>query len=232
MPKIKQVTLSIDGVEITARDNTRILWAALDNGIYIPNLRAIRGTMEPYAACRLCQVEIKGRSGLVTACTEPVSDGLVVSTNTDRAMRVRRTALELILSNHPIVCSECSKNARCALQDVAQRLNVSLRQKRFPNIPRHYNVDGSHPAMTYDPNLCILCGKCVWVCNEYGKGTLNFAFRGMKTVVSAFGGLPLKETGCDSCARCVAVCPTGALIPKVPGKGRIRKKKASESPLA
>jgi bidirectional [NiFe] hydrogenase diaphorase subunit len=208
------VTISIDGMEIRTTARSKVLSAALDNGIYIPNLCAIRGAREQFAGCRLCQVEIAGRRELVTACTEPVAEGMVVRTDTPPVKRVRRTALELILSNHPVNCSECDRNGRCALQDTAAKLKVSLRQKRFPKIPREYPIDNSHPEFNYNPNLCILCGKCVWACNEHGNGALNFAFKGMETMVTTFAGTPLKEVDCAGCTKCVAICPTGALLPK------------------
>lgn len=211
---MKLVSLIIDGVKVRVREGTKILWAALDSGIYIPNLCAIRQANPPHAGCRLCLVEIEGYKELVTACTEPVAEGMVVRSNSSRAKRVRRTAFQLILSNHPIICSECFRNGDCELQELSVHLKVPLRQKRFRILTRNYLIDDSHPLFVYDPNLCVLCGKCVWVCKERGKGTLNFAFRGMETVVSTFSGIHLKDADCNSCVQCVAVCPVGALVPK------------------
>lgn len=211
---MKLVTLTIDGVEVKAKRGTKILWAALDNGIYIPHLCAIREADHPYAGCRLCQVEIDGYKELVTACSEPVAEDMVVRSNSPWANRVRRTAFQLILSNHPIICSVCFANGICELQELSHFLKVPLRQRRFRTLLRNYPVDDSHPLFIYNPNLCVLCGKCVWVCNERGNGTLNFAFRSMETIVSTFGGIPLKDAGCDSCAKCVVTCPVGALVPK------------------
>lgn len=212
---MKLVPLTINGIEVKAEEGSKILWVALDNGIYIPRLCAIRERHPPFAGCRLCLVEVDGKPGLVTACSEPVVTGMKVRTDTPRVKRVRRTAFQLILSNHPIICSECFRNGTCELQDLAVRFKVPLKQRRFRTLPRNYPVDDSHPVFIYDPNLCILCGKCVWVCNERGSGTFNFAFRGMETVVSTFGGIPLKDAGCISCGECVATCPVGALVPKL-----------------
>ena len=211
---MKLVTLTINSIEVKAKGGTKILWAALDNGIYIPHLCAIREANPPYTSCRLCQVEIDGYKELVTACSEPVAEGMVVRSNSPWVNRVRRTAFQLILSNHPIICSECFANGICELQELSHFLKVPLRQRRFRTLPRNYPVDDSHPLFVYNPNLCVLCGKWVWVCNERGNGTLNFAFRGMETIVSTFGGIPLKDADCDSCAKCVVTCPVGALAPK------------------
>lgn len=210
----KTVNIQIDGKRVTAPQGTRILWAALDNGIYIPNLCAIREALPAIAACRLCLVEIEGQKDLVAACAEPVAEGMVIYTNTPRVSRVRRTAFELIMSNHPVICAGCPANGKCGLQDVARHLGLKLKQKRFRNIPRSYPADDSHPRVRFDPNLCILCGKCVWACNERGSGALNFAFRGIETAVSTFRGIPLKDSGCSDCSVCATVCPVGALTIK------------------
>lgn len=210
------VHLTIDGTPVTAPAGTKILWAALGAGIYIPHLCAIREANPAIAACRLCLVEIAGRGELAAACSEPVAEGMVVSTASPHAARVRKTAFELIMSNHPVVCATCAKNRNCALQDIAKRLGLKLNQKRFSTLPRRYAVDDSHPAVRYDANLCVLCGKCIWVCNTKGTGALNFAFRGMETVVATFGGRPLKDANCANCGQCAAVCPVGALTLKAP----------------
>ena len=211
---MKLVTLTIDGVEVKAEQGANLLWAALDNGVYIPNLCAVREIDPPFASCRLCFVEIEGRNAPITACTETVSDTMVVHLNTPRVQRLRNTAFELLLSHHHLDCRNCAKNRNCELQNTASRLGLKLRLKRFRPIPRELPADSSHPLFTYDPNKCIICGKCVWVCHEQGTGILDFAFRGIDTMVSTIAGIPLAEAGCNSCLACVAVCPVGALVPK------------------
>ncbi len=211
---MRLVTLTINDIEVKAERGTKVLWAALDNGIYIPHLCAIREANPPHAGCRLCLVEIEGRPQLVTACSEPIVDRMKVKTETPRVRRVRHTAFQLILSNHPIICSECFRNGTCQLQELAVYFRVKLKQRRFQILPRNYPVDDTHPLFIYNPNLCILCGKCVWMCHERGDGTLNFAFRGMETIVSTFGGIPLKDANCVGCGWCVATCPVGALVPR------------------
>ena len=211
---MKLVTLTIDGVEVKAEQGANLLWAALDNGFYIPNLCAVREVDPPFASCRLCFVEIEGRNAPVTACTETVSDSMVVRLNTPRVQRLRNTAFELLLSHHHLDCRNCAKNRNCELQNIASRLGLKLRLKRFRPIPRELPVDSSHPLFTYDPNKCVMCGKCVWVCHEQGTGILDFAFRGIDTMVSTMAGIPLAEAGCNSCLACVTVCPVGALVAK------------------
>jgi bidirectional [NiFe] hydrogenase diaphorase subunit len=208
------VTLTIDGVEVKAPKGERILWVALDNGIYIPNLCALREADLPFGACRLCFIEIEGRHSLVTACSEPVAEGMVVHTTTPRVERLRRTAFELLISHHPVDCSNCAKNRHCELQRIASRLRLKLKPQRFRPIQRSLPVDSSHPLFVYDPNKCVLCGKCVWVCNKRGDGIFDFTFRGIDTMVSTFGNIPLIDSICNSCLGCVEVCPVGALVLK------------------
>ncbi|MBN2462561.1 MAG: (2Fe-2S)-binding protein [Dehalococcoidia bacterium] len=208
------LTITIDGIEVKAKQGTNILWVALDNGLYIPNLCAVREATTPFASCRLCFVEIEGRNTPVTACTEPVSDGMVVHLNTPKVKRLRNTAFELLLSHHHLDCAHCAKNRTCELQNIASRLGLKLKTKRLKRIPRNLPIDSSHTLFTYDPNKCIICGKCVWACQVQGSGILDFAFRGIDTVVSTFSGMPLAEAGCTSCLACVNVCPVGSLVAK------------------
>jgi formate dehydrogenase major subunit/NADH-quinone oxidoreductase subunit G len=150
----------------------------------------------------------------VTACTEPVSEGMVVHTNTPWVNRLRRTAFELLLSHHHLDCRHCAKNRNCELQSIAAILKFKLKLVRFQPIPRELPVDDSHPLFSYDPNKCVLCGKCVWVCQNQSVGTLDFSFRGIEARVSTFNNVPLAESNCNSCLKCVEVCPVGALVAK------------------
>ncbi|NQT48024.1 MAG: (2Fe-2S)-binding protein, partial [Chloroflexi bacterium] len=125
------VSLTIDDIAIRAPKGERLLWAALDNDIYIPNLCAIRQAEVPFGGCRLCFVEIEGRVSPVTACSQVVEEGMVVHTNTPKVNRLRRTAFELILSHHALDCRNCAKNGHCELQKIASRLRLKLRLDRF-----------------------------------------------------------------------------------------------------
>ena len=211
--KIRTVSLTIDDRKIRALDGEKILWAALDNDIYIPNLCAIRERSEPFAACRLCFVEIEGEDEPVAACTAPAAEGMVVNTKGAKALRLARTALELLLASHPVDCAQCLKSGSCELQKIAKHLSVKLKTKRFRKILPELPIDSSSPLFIYDPNKCVLCGRCVWVCQEkLGKGVIGFAHRGFRRMVTTFGDEPMGKSRCLDCSECVAVCPVGALV--------------------
>ncbi len=210
---MKTISLTIDDKRIRAREGEKVLWAALDNGIYIPNLCALRDAAEPFAGCRLCFVEIEGYDRPVTACTEPVREGMVVHTNSPRAQRLARTALELLLSSHPVDCANCPGNRACELQRLAAHLRVKLKTRRFRRLERELPVDSSSPVFVYNPNKCVLCGRCVWVCQEkLGIGAIGFAHRGFQRMVTTFAGEPIAQSRCQGCGDCVRVCPVGALV--------------------
>jgi len=212
---MKTVVLTIDGKEIKAPQGQKVLWAALDNGIYIPNLCALREKTTPDASCRLCWVEIKGKLKPVTACTETVAAGMVVHTRGPAAQRLARTALELLLASNVVDCANCPANGTCELQKIAAHLGVKLKTKRFKKILRNLPIDSSSPEFVYDPNKCVLCGRCIWVCRQrLGIGALGFAHRGFNRRMTTFADEPMAKSGCRGCAECVVVCPTGALVLK------------------
>jgi len=210
--KMKEVSLTIDGKKIKANEGEKILWVALENNIYIPNLCAIREKIQPSASCRLCFVEVEGVDEPVIACTEPVREGLVVNTRGKNALRLARTAAELILASHPVDCGHCLKNRFCELQKIAKHLGIKLKTKRFRRLERNLPIDESSSLFIYDPNKCVLCGKCVWVCQEKLRiGAIGFTRRGFKRIVSTFQDKPMAETTCGQCTECVKVCPVGSL---------------------
>jgi len=210
---MKTISLTIDGRKITAPEGEKLLWAALDNDIYIPNLCALRDKPEPAASCRLCFVEVDGHSQPVTACTEPVREGMVVNTKGPKALRLARTGFELLLATHPVDCAHCASNLSCELQKIAAHLHIKLKTKRFKKLERKLPIDSSSPVFIYDPNKCVLCGRCVWICRErLGIGVLGFAHRGFERVVTTFGDEPIAESQCQECGECVSACPTGALV--------------------
>jgi formate dehydrogenase major subunit/NADH-quinone oxidoreductase subunit G len=220
---MKTVTLTINGNKISAPKGEKLLWVALDNGIYIPNLCAIRDSSGPASACRLCFVEVDGKEQPVTACTEPVTEGMMVNTKGAEALRLARSAFELIMASHPVDCAHCASNGWCELQKIARHLGVSLKTKQLRKLLRELPVDNSHPLFNYDPNKCVLCGRCIWVCREkLGIGVLGFAHRGFQRVVTTFGGDPLGKSRCQECGECVRVCPVGALAFKDGETGDLR----------
>lgn len=206
----EKVTLTIDGKQITARAGEKLLWVALDNGIYIPHLCAMREHLSPFAACRLCFVEVEGKPGPVTACTEPVYEGMTVKTRSEQVDRLVRTGFELIMSNHRIDCKNCPGNGRCELQKIAKERKMPLKPQNLPRLDKELPVDDSQENIIYDPNKCVLCGRCVTACRKEGEGVLGFAHRGFDRVLTTFGDIPLGETNCNSCGACTRVCPVGA----------------------
>ncbi|GAI81304.1 unnamed protein product, partial [marine sediment metagenome] len=209
MDKIK---LAINGQEVEARRGMTVLEVAEAAGIYIPTL-CHDPDLEPYGACRLCVVEVEGMRGLPTACTTPATDGMVVHTETPAVNKVRCTAVELLIADHPSDCLTCPKNQQCELQKVAAYLGIT--QQRFRKATGLLPVDTSNPFFNLDRNMCILCARCVRTCDEItGVGAIDLAFRGYESKVSTFNDNLLLDSICVSCGECVVHCPTGALIPK------------------
>ena len=209
---MSEVTLTIDGKTITAPEGATILSVALANGIYIPNLCAIQDAIEPPASCRLCFVEVEGKDEPVTACTESVKEGMVVRTKGSLALRLVRTSAELLLASHPADCGHCLKNRSCQLLKIVKHLGIKLKTSRFRRLERKLPIDESSSTFAYDPNKCVLCGRCVWICQEHlGIGAIGFTRRGFKRRVSTFQDKPITETRCTQCGECVKICPVGAL---------------------
>ncbi|MBF8267053.1 MAG: formate dehydrogenase, alpha subunit [Dehalococcoidia bacterium] len=204
------VKLQIDGREITAPEGATILDVTKSAGIEIPRLCHMEG-LTPNAACRLCVVEVAGSRNLVASCSFPVSNNMVVKTNSERVAKARRLVMELLLSDHPLDCMTCEKSGACDLEKYAYELGVS--STRFEGERHAYPLDESNPFIVRDYNKCILCGRCVSACNEVQfVGAINVAHRGFDTKVAAPFGRSLLDSTCTFCGQCVAVCPVGALI--------------------
>ena len=205
-------TLEIDGQEVSARRGATILEVARENGINIPTLCQLEG-LSNVGACRLCLVEIKGSNKLLPACVATVSEGMVVSTNTERLQKHRRNILELLFAERNHVCSVCVANGHCELQAMAQ--DQGLTHVRMPYRNPGLPVDASHERFTVDHNRCILCTRCVRVCGEIeGAHVWDVMGRGIDSMVITDLHENWGESTCTRCGKCVQVCPTGALFDK------------------
>ncbi|MDI6780672.1 MAG: formate dehydrogenase subunit alpha [bacterium] len=216
------INLTIDGKIVAIQDSRgdiSILEAAKSIGIKIPHLCYQKG-LSPTSSCRLCVVEVEGINGLVASCSYPVEDGMKVFTNTERVLAARRLVLELLLSDHPKDCLVCEKNGVCKLQRYAYEMGIE--DSRFPGKKHHCSVDSSNPLIERDYNKCILCGRCVTICEkEMGRGVVDYLYRGFETRIGTYFDQPLQEMNCAFCGQCVSVCPVGALTEKQSkGKGR------------
>ena len=230
------ITISIDGVEVTTQPGKMVLEAAIDAGLYVPYLCYHPG-MKPYAACRMCVVEVEGQRGYPAACTLPVADGMVVHNQIPAVDQLRRSVMEMLIAEHPNGCLTCHridicgpsdvclrhvsvndrcvtcpKNERCELKDTVRYLGMNLESPlgyKYRDIP----LEVSDPFYDRDYNLCIVCGRCVRACEELrGDDAIGFTERSGQALVGTSFGTSLLESGCEFCGSCIDVCPVGALV--------------------
>jgi len=206
-------TLLLDGKPVSAGEGQSLLDLCRENGVRLPTLCHLEG-LSDVGACRLCLVEVKGSSKLLPACTTQAQEGMDVTTSSDRLRRYRRQILELLFAERNHVCAVCVANGNCELQAVA--LEVGLDHVRFAYQHPATELDASHPRFVLDHARCVLCTRCVRVCDEIeGAHTWDVAHRGSAARVITDLAVPWgKADSCTSCGKCLRVCPTGALFEK------------------
>jgi predicted molibdopterin-dependent oxidoreductase YjgC len=203
------LTLTVDGRAVPAREGQTVLEACRAADIHIPTL-CHDPRLEPYGGCRLCIVEIEGLRGFPTSCTVRATDGMAVTTKSDALFDLRRTVVELLLSDHKVDCLTCESAGGCALQDVAYEHGVSATP--FAGERHAVDIEDDHPLIIRDLEKCISCARCVRICREVqGDNVYGNTGRGFDSLPNTPFGVPLLENGCVSCGQCVSACPTGAL---------------------
>jgi len=208
----KMVNLTIDNIPVTVPEGTTVLEAARSAGIKIPSLCFLKDVNE-IGACRICVVEVKGARSLMASCVYPVSEGMVVYTNTERVRHSRRLTLELILSNHRMDCLTCSRNAHCELRQLAADMGIDAVRYAGDNIPAQIEDSALH--LVRDNSKCILCRRCVSTCRKLQSvGVIGPNERGFMTHIGSAFDRDLAEVDCVSCGQCIVSCPTGALFEK------------------
>jgi len=207
------IKLEVNGRNIDAEKGETILSALNRHGLHVPTICSMKD-LSPSGACRMCVVEVEGRENLVPSCSFPIEAPMKIMTHSPRVLRARKTNVELLLSNHPDDCLYCERNGSCELQSLSEDLNI--RERRIPGKRTIHKIDKSSPAIIRDPSKCILCGRCVRICEEImSTSTLDFAHRGKELKISTTLGKALNYSNCTSCGQCLIACPTGALIEHV-----------------
>jgi len=203
------VTIEVNGDKMEATPGETILSALGRAGISVPTLCHVEG-LSPTGACRVCVVEVDGMPGLVPSCSYPVAEGMRIKTHSSRALEARRTIMQLLLANHPDDCLYCVRGGDCELQQLSRELGVD--QRLYRGQRSHHEADVSGPSIIRDPDKCILCGKCIRICEEVqGVAAIDFLRRGSRTFVGTAFDRGLANSACVNCGQCINVCPTGAL---------------------
>lgn len=206
-------TLVIDGKHVAASEHQTILDAARENGIDIPTLCNFTG-LEPIGACRLCLVEVKGNNKLLPACTTQAQEGMEITANSPQLLEYRRLIVELLLTERNHTCAVCVSAGHCELQAMAQKLGVN--HVTLPYLHLKCKIDGSHRRFIVDHNRCVLCSRCMRVCEQIeGAHTWDITGRGINSRMITDMGEPWGNSeSCTGCGKCVSVCPVGALVEK------------------
>jgi NADH-quinone oxidoreductase subunit G/NADP-reducing hydrogenase subunit HndD len=206
------INLTINNKKISVEEGATILEAAKQNNILIPTMCYLEN-VHKFGSCRICVVEQEGAKNLQASCITPATEGMVIHTNSKRVRDARRVIYELMISDHPKDCLKCGRNRNCEFQELGELIQIE--NSRFEGERSKEYIDDTSPSIVRDASKCILCRRCVTICNEVqGVGILNSQFRGFSTVVSPGGELPLNSSACTFCGQCTTVCPVDALKEK------------------
>lgn len=211
--KVRVKTLKINGIDVTGQSNQTILEVAHEHNIKIPTLCYLKG-LSCVGSCRICIVEIKGSSKLTPSCTAKIKEGMEIVTDSPRIQRNRKMILSMMFTERTHTCSVCISNGNCELQN--QSTQQDMLHSVVPYINKKYDIDASHKNFVHDPNRCVLCTRCIRVCDEVeGAHAIDLVNRGIDTRVIHDMDEPwANSTSCTSCGKCVYVCPTGAMYEK------------------
>jgi bidirectional [NiFe] hydrogenase diaphorase subunit len=220
----KVLTLTIDGRDVSAHQGQTIIQVGRENDIYIPYMCNVEG-LSNIGACRLCVVEVQGQRRLLPACTTEVTEGMVVTTDNEKLRNYRKVIVEMLFAERNHICAVCVSNGHCELQRVAQKLGVT--HIRMPYLHPTLPFDASHERFVLDHDRCLLCQRCVRVCDEIeGAHTWDVRGRGVESRVIIDLDQPWGSSeSCTGCGKCVNVCPTGALAEKGRATAEMTKKR-------
>lgn len=204
-----EITVTINGSQVSGSEGMTILDVARENGIDIPTL-CHRPELHPIGACRICVVEVEGSRTLVGSCHTPIAQGMVIHTHSPRVVETRKTIVELLLASHPDSCLVCDKANLCELRKIAADMEIGL--PRFRLRKHYYPIEDASPNIIRDLSKCVLCRRCVRACSEIAKqNVLSIAYRGFDSKVVVDFDQPIDKNVCQDCDVCISFCPTGAL---------------------
>jgi len=217
-----QISVTINGSQVSGSEGMSILEVAQENGIDIPTL-CHRAELLPIGACRICVVEVEGSRTLVGSCHTPITQGIVIHTHSPKVLEARKVIVELLLASHPDSCLVCDRANLCELRKIAADLEIGI--PRFRLKKRYYPIEDASPYIVRDLSKCVLCRRCIRACREIKKENIfSMAYRGFNSKVVVNFDEPIDTEVCRDCDVCISFCPTGALSKvKKPGEKKTGK---------